>query len=647
MFQMVEKPEIITMPQSTKLALWFEKVTIVTFVVGIIILAILDIVILNKNDQVLFLFSYFFMNGRLVFKGYIVDIILSPVTQPATDCPSGYYKFEFSTLENIYHAKLNDVTEETKILNTLSKSGELKNLTFVKEKYYKFNIREKPDKGGVDFPLMNKYSLNNWKGTNFCILKLYLDEWFQGMQIISSKYTCAEYFLDKANDTLMDCGTYGQPSYLAKEDLKERYFRLCILKDKVFTDPELTDQLYGTKDKNYQNINLCPVQNFDFDFYTNTHFNDSDVNSWGNIYTSMTWKNNSQYKQAGNYNMTLFDIRSNPLLGSLPLFVNFDNSYYQLNQDYPKPQDLYVFGKYDEATLLPGQNYGLTDLISIDLDYYNFFQVYNDTFYDKKVWDKNTKTYSYEPEFIVNRNQKEFIMPEKASSIDYTITLTKKMLPMFSRECFEGVFENNQITDFIYFLTKLNILFIDEFVASSISICLMLALVAFYCELYIRFYIINRLIDNDVNDYDWDSEKITKYIHKFFEFVLLFIAIFYQIYIIGTINLGTWVAQQLLDFNCFKLNNPKPGEHPDVYAQQINNQFIFYIEFLKELNNIMIAYLVILMLIMVCHLLVLISYQIVSYSEKDLPLTTEQKEELEKSNALEIVGKEIEMKKIK
>ncbi len=39
----------------------------------------------------------------------------------------------------------------------------------------------------------------------------------------------------------------------------------------------------------------------------------------------------------------------------MSLFMVFDNTYYQLNQAYLKPDDTFIFGVTDSATLCPGK----------------------------------------------------------------------------------------------------------------------------------------------------------------------------------------------------------------------------------------------------------------------------------------------------
>ena len=307
----------------------------------------------------------------------------------------------------------------------------------------------------------------------------------------------------------------------------------------------------------------------------------------------------------------------------MPLITLFDLAYFDLNQAYPLPNETYVFGIDDDATFNTGQEYGLTDLMAIDLDYYAFYNIFNDTFFSKSVYDPSTKTYRYQPDFAVKNNEIEFIIPEKNSSINYKVTLNKKFVPVFNKHCFENVFNNNP--DFIKFLTNLNIKYIDEYVLSSVSMCLMLGLLAYYSEFYIRYYVIDRLINNDINEYDLKSEKYTKYSHKIWELTILFISTYYQIFNIDRIDSGIQTATLLLKNDCFLLNNPPPNGNPDAYKDHANSQFVYYIKFLGTLNDVMKAYLVVIIIVLTTMVLVTVSYFFVTYKEEEKPLSTEDK----------------------
>ena len=423
-----------------------------------------------ENARVVPLYSYYFMNERLVVNSYLTDVYLLPVTIPDSSCKSGYFKRDFASIENFKGVPTKDITNITKIQDPLSKNFGLLDIAFLKYTYYEFDITD-TTQGFPDFPLINKYSLNNWKGTNFCIKRVYFDEYYQGLQIVNTTQQCSKF-----GNYSVDCGTYGVPEYGALVDNKERYFRLCLLKSKIFIDEELTMSLADTKDEAYTTINACPLQNFDFSFLINPLYDSRDVNSWAYTPSSMTMKNNAKVEHRGPYDLDLMDFWLDPLQNPMPLITLFDLAYFDLNQAYPLPNETYVFGIDDDATFNTGQEYGLTDLMAIDLDYYAFYNIFNDTFFSKSVYDPSTKTYSYQPDFAVKNNEIEFIIPEKNSSINYKVTLNKKFVPVFNKHCFENVFNNNP--DFIKFLTNLNIKYIDEYVLSSVSMCLMLGLLA-------------------------------------------------------------------------------------------------------------------------------------------------------------------------
>ena len=308
------------------------------------------------------------------------------------------------------------------------------------------------------------------------------------------------------------------------------------------------------------------------------------------------------------------DVFSNPVAQAYPLISLFDLAYFQNNQAYPNPDEVYVFAAgYDDATFNPNREYGLTDLVSQDLDTYQFWNLYNDTFYSSRVWDPSTKTYSYVPDFMVTDDEKNFIVPDKESSLSYEVTLNKRFLPVFSKTCFEGVFQQKGNSAFINFFIKLNIGFLSEYIISSFTLCMMLALQAYYCEYFIRYYIIERIISNDINDYDFKSEKYTKYTHKILEFAILFITAYYTMFTMNLINDGINAAQLLFDYECFTLNNPLTGKDPDDYKNHINTQFVFYIEFLKKLNIQIKLFLAVVLINLILQVLVTITYPFADY----------------------------------
>jgi len=608
----------IVLSSFSKYLLCFEKGSIITFSISVMILLLINIYILMENARVVPLYSYFFMNERLVFKWYLTDVYLLPVTIPDSKCADGYFKKDFASIENFKGVPVRDITNITKIQDPLSLVNGLLDLVRLKWTYYDFDITDTTN-GFPDFPLINKYSLNNWKGTNFCTKRLYFDEYYKGLQIVNMTTTCKDMF----GMSSVDCGTYGVPDYRKPDDFM-KHFRLCVLKDQVFIDEELTESLNATTNPIYAGLDGCPLQNFDFEFRDNSKYNSSDVNSWAFDLSSMTMKNNKLVEAKGDYNLTNMKFWLDPTKNPMPLITLFDLTYFDNNQAYPKPNDSYVFGVDDDATFNTGQMYGLTDLMAIDLDYYYFYNIYNDTFFSKSVIDPKDNTYTYQPDFAVKSDEKNFIIPQKDKSINYKVTLNKKFVPIFSKKCFDGVFQENP--GFIKFLTNLNIKFIDEYVLSSVSLCLMLGLLAYYSEFYIRFYIINRLSDNDINEYDLKSEKYTKYSHKIWELSILFISVYYQIFNIQRIDSGMTSANLLLTNNCFLLNNPPSGVDPDVYKDHANSQFVYYIKFLADLNEIMKAYLAILVVNLALMTLVTITYCMVTYKDEDKILTTEERQ---------------------
>ena len=620
----------MVLPQSTRFSLLFEKITIIVFAMVVLILIIINFYILNESSIIIPMYSYYFMNQRLVFESYIIDAYLLPVTIPDSSCDSGYEKKAFASLENFIQIKMNDITNTTKIQDKLDKKL-LWNITFAKETYWNYNISEQlptSAPGVENFPLINKYSLNNWKGTNFCVKRVLFDEYFEGLHIIPINTTCNAFFAKDniKNNSILDCGTYGVPEYGATVNNNERYFRLCVRTDQVFIDVDKTIPLYGTTDENFiklrKGVNLCPLQGLDFLFDPNPNFNDLDVNSWLNLPTYINIKDNKIVTKYGNYNMSDYNrLYSNPLAQVYPLLTLFDLAYFKFNQAYPEPDDPYVFGVIDDATFNPNNPYGLTDLVSQDLDWYYFWNIYNDTFYSERVWDASTKSYSYSPDFASKSDEQNFIIPEKESSKDYLVTLNKKFLPVFSKTCFDGVFGQREYSGFIKFFLKLNIGFLTEYILSSFTLCMMLALLAFYNEYYIRYYVIERIIDSDINAYDIKSEKYTKYTHKVLEFAILFITAYYTLYNLGLIKDGILAARLLLDNNCFVLNNPPLNKDPDDYKNHINKQFLFYISFLERLSVIIQIYLAAVLIIFIMLILVTFTYLIVNYeAERDTSL---------------------------
>jgi len=608
----------IVLNNTSRYILYFEKGSIITFSISILILFFINIYILMENARVVPLYSYYFMNERLVVNSYLTDVYLLPVTIPDSSCKSGYFKRDFASIENFKGVPTKDITNITKIQDPLSKNFGLLDIAFLKYTYYEFDITD-TTQGFPDFPLINKYSLNNWKGTNFCIKRLYFDEYYQGLQLVNITTECKVRFGTRADD----CGTYGVPDYGARVDDKLKYFRLCLLRDQIFINEELTETLFITEDPDFKGMDGCPLQNFDFDYHLNPTYDNRDLNSWEYVPSSMTMKNNALKDKAGDYNMTKMDFWLDPLENPMPLITLFDLAYFDLKQAYPQPNETYVFGIDDDATFNTGDKYGLTDLMSVDLDFYYFFKIYNDTFFSHSVFDPATNTSTFEPEFAVKSDEMNFIMPEKNSSVNYKITLNKKFVPVFSQKCFEEVFENNP--DFIKFLTNLNIKYIDEYVLSSVSLCFMLGLLAFYNELYIRFYIIERLFDDEINEYDLKSEKYTKNWHKIWEVSLLFISIYYQIFNIEKIDLGIKTAELLLHSDCFLLNNPPTGAYPDDYKDHANKQFEYYIVFLTNLNDIMRVYLGLLIVVFILMAVVALSYIFVTYTNEIEILTTEER----------------------
>jgi len=146
----------IVISPTTNLLLNFEKGSIITFALSIIVLFIVNIYILTINATVLPLYSYYFMNERLVLTWYLTDVYLLPVTIPESICKPGYFKRDFASIENFKGVPTKDITNVTKIQDPLTKAPNLKLLDLVQLKwnYYMFDITDTTN-GYPDFPLIN------------------------------------------------------------------------------------------------------------------------------------------------------------------------------------------------------------------------------------------------------------------------------------------------------------------------------------------------------------------------------------------------------------------------------------------------------------------------------------------------------------
>ena len=92
--------QTVILSQQSKYMLCFEKGSIVTFAISVIVLFTISVYILTENARVIPLYSYFFMNDRLVIEWILTDVYLLPVTIPESQCKPGYFKREFVSIEN-------------------------------------------------------------------------------------------------------------------------------------------------------------------------------------------------------------------------------------------------------------------------------------------------------------------------------------------------------------------------------------------------------------------------------------------------------------------------------------------------------------------------------------------------------------------
>jgi len=90
----------IIINQTTNIFLIFEKLTIIIFALSVIILGLVNVLILMENSSMQILYSYFFMNERLNYNSFLIDVYLQPVTQPETQCRGGYIKKDFVSIES-------------------------------------------------------------------------------------------------------------------------------------------------------------------------------------------------------------------------------------------------------------------------------------------------------------------------------------------------------------------------------------------------------------------------------------------------------------------------------------------------------------------------------------------------------------------
>jgi len=593
-----------------------EKSFIITFILCVFVMVCLNIKLLLDNAAITPLYSFFFVNSRLVNDRYIIDMEVQPVRLPELKCKSGYSKRNFMTLENIYEAKALDITNVTRIQDDTigGKEGVLKNLS--KVTYYEYSsIQEKNVTNLKDFQLLNRYSFNNWKGSNFCVKRVFLDEWKKALQLIPSNTSCQSYFPNYSTD---DCGTYGAPEYRQEFD-GERYMRLCAIRDFAYADDELTTPVTKSTDQIYKNITICPLGNFDIKYVVNPDYDDNDVNSWSFHPQYMMFKENKLFYKSDGYVYEGDDINNfvDPGKNTINmLMIGMDTAYLSYYQKYPKPVDEYVFGVYDDSFIFPAKEYGLSDQMNQDIDTNNFADFYNDTFYTKKVYDAETKTYSYEPDFLTSSDQQSFIKPNVTLGKNCNITQVKRFLPIFGKKCFEGALIKNP--DFLSYLADLNISFLTEFIWSNLSTCLMLILLALYNELYIRYYIINRIIANDINTYDKNSEKYTKWTHKIFEFIITFITIVFQLLNKAKVETGIHTAKDLLTYSCFVLNNPPTSQDdPDDYKEFSNEQLKYYTNYLSTVVTLFDINLITLIILFSFMVLVSLSYVYLQYSEQN------------------------------
>ena len=73
----------------------------------------------------------------------------------------------------------------------------------------------------------------------------------------------------------------------------------------------------------------------------------------------------------------------------------------------------------------------------------------------------------------------------------------------------------------------------------------------------------------------------------------------------------------LQKYDCFLLENAPAGRNADDYKDHANEQFTFYIKFLTKLNQLMVAYLVILLFIFILLSIVTVSYSLVRYTQEE------------------------------
>jgi hypothetical protein len=477
-------------------------------------------------------YYYYLMNTRIAPPSYLADLKIVNDSFAACDVVGYdeiYTKHEFQNINLINNANPLDVTSST-LMNPSSNSSFTQNNSLAGLNYYNVDINTP---GSTTINLVSSIPIFAWKNYSFCYRMINIDANQDAFQILPTTQKCKDIFGQYA----VDCGSYRNDS-----------FRLCIRKEYLTYSKLKTPFLDFDIDNTDENV--CPYNNVRFSSSLNPNYDSSDPNSnLFLLYMSPTQRNIG------------LDQDSN-------LFVNIGQMKFQGALNVTEEQ----FGKEfpfisNMNTINIGQPYGFYDNYNIVVDSYDWSNFYNEsTFY--VYTDPVTGTRTSSPGFLIGIDKSSNYRLNNITTPGIPVYLAFWQLELLSKECYEKVFKSTGRTDVLGLIYQNKVKFITESAGILICWALVAIFISGFCQIYIRFYIIYKKLNDGLNKSDQDSELLSKLLIKFFQTVIFIVCMSAVIYNnsqftkkINNLNLS-------VSNNCFDINTLK---NMNLYSSFLQN----------------------------------------------------------------------------
>jgi hypothetical protein len=518
------------------------------------------------------LYYFYLVHNRLQMKNFNAYIIARspndecPYHPPASDKSPiriSYVPRQILALGTIKASSPVDVTSNTQVYDNFP-TPLIQNNTMAKKKYFEFDVQEI---GTSTLNLLTNYVFNIWKGVNICAVQFYYND-PRAYQLIPKPANfpeavantwCKEFTQDS---TAQACGVYFDT------------YQTCSL----ITYTSVNNSLRGDAfDSSYWSDQgwTCPFNYFDMNFTYNPFYNSSDPQSMkidGSEY--MQFLNTADVAPFPNLAPRL------PFYQSIVdkyLLYDLDNAFLGNFQTIEYPNDTLSFATEDSTIYTVGQPYGFKDPFNGIWDTYSFMDFFNDTYFDKPVYNPKSGKTTYNPKFLVGPDDNTFYRPVDNHKYKLNVSLTYWGQPTVTKECFEQFIHPQKKYDWLVQLNNLQTLFLDDSLPLLLAWLFVKLFISGFWQISIRAKLIYEKLSRGYNfPADIKSDYPTRFTTKvvgLIMFALLFNGLLYQD---GYFSRIISFSKNMIIYNCYS----------DKLIQDSLTEYRQYVERLLDFNNL-------------------------------------------------------------